>query len=78
MPKKPVTESRALRCSFDQAGDIGDNKGPKIAEVDNAKVWLQSSKRVVGDFRLCGGDNADQRRLSGIRKADESDVGEQF
>ena len=45
---------------------------------DDAEVRRQRRERVVGDLRPRRGDARDQRRLAGVREADEADVGEQL
>jgi len=34
--QKPIAESSAAMCPFDQTGDVGDNKGAKVAEINDA------------------------------------------
>ena len=47
-------------------------------EVDDAEIRRERRERVVGDLRPRGGDARDQRALAGVRKSDETDVGEQL
>ena len=45
---------------------------------DDAEVRRQRRERVVGDLRPRRRDARDQRRLAGVREADQADVGEQL
>src|SRR5439155_3099130 len=47
-------------------------------EPDDAEVWRQRRKRIIGDLRLGGGDARDERRFPCVRESDESDVGEKL
>src|SRR5207248_2372781 len=38
----------------------------------------ERGERIVGDLRLGRADDGDQRRLAGIRKTDQTDVGDQL
>ena len=45
---------------------------------DDAEIRRQRRERVVGDLRAGRRDARDQRRLAGVREADQADVGEQL
>ena len=73
--QEPVAEAATLARSFDQPGDVGDDHLERVVESHDAEVRFEGRERVVGDLGLRGGDAADQRALSRVRKADERDVG---
>ena len=49
----------------------------RIGEVQDAEVRLEGRERVVGDLRRGRGEGGEERRLAGVRQADEADVGDQ-
>ncbi len=49
-----------------------------VGQPDDAEIRRQRRERVVGDLRPRGGDARNQRRLAGVRKADEPDVRQQL
>src|SRR5438552_2436780 len=49
-----------------------------VAGLDHAEVRDQGRERVVGDLRAGRGHRRDQARLSGIREADQPDVGDRL
>ena len=76
--QKAVAEAVAFVGAFDEAGDVGDDKGLVIVGADHAEVGDERGEGIVGDLRLRGADDGDQRRLAGIRKSDQADVGDQL
>ena len=60
MAEKSVAEAHAFMRPFDQAGDVGQNERGGVDRND-AKVRHQRGERVVGDFRLGGGHDGEQR-----------------
>src|SRR5579885_924549 len=76
--EKTVSQSHTMRCPFDQARYVGQDKVRFILEFDHSKLWLQGGERVVGNLRLGVGKNAQERRFACIGQADDADVGEQF
>ena len=46
--------------------------------LHDAKIRAEGRERVVGDLRPCGRDARDERALAPVRKAHQSDVGEQL
>ncbi len=73
-----VTEAGALVRPLDEPGDVGDDEAPLAAPGDDAEVRDERRERVVGDLRARPGDAADERRLAGVRVADDAHVGEQL
>ncbi len=57
-------------------GNVGDDEAAVLVDAHDAQVGRQRRERVVGDFGPRGGDRADQRRLAGVRHAEQPDVGE--
>src|SRR5262245_17141901 len=78
MPKKLMAETEATVRALDKTGDVGHDETAIVAQSDNAEVWGQRRERVISNFRPSRGNPRDERRLTGIGKPDESDVGEQF
>ena len=60
MPEKSVAEAGTFGSSFDQAGNVGNDKRPKIAEIDYAEIRFESGERVISDLWLRCGNNDDQ------------------
>ena len=74
-----VPEPGAFARPLDEARNVGDRRQPAVvhAEVHDAEVRLEGRERVVGDLRVRGGQRREQRRLAGVRKAHEADVGDE-
>jgi hypothetical protein len=72
---EPGTTARAL----DEPRHVRDGRSPLVVatEVHDAEVRLERRERVVRDLRRGRGESGEDRRLSGIREADEPDVGDQ-
>ena len=62
---------------LDKAGHV-EHDSPPLADLHNAEHWLQRRERVVRDLRLRAGDDAQQRRLPRVRRADERSVRQQL
>ena len=78
VPQERETEPCPLGRTFDDAGDVRDDKAAFGAERDDAEHRMQRRERVVRNFRARGGHAADQGRFAGVGQADQADVGEQF
>ena len=76
--EKLVAEAGALGRTLDQPGNVRDDELGAVRRVDRPEHRLERRERVVGDLRLRIGDARQERRLPGIRKADERGVGEQL
>ena len=76
--EEQVAEAVALVRPFDDAGDVGDDEGLVVVRADHAEVRDERRERIVGDLRLGRADDGDQRRLAGVREADQADVGDQL
>ena len=73
-----VAEARTLGGTLDQPRNVRDDELGAVRRVDRPEHRLERRERVVGDLRLRIGDPREQRRLPGIREADERSVGEQL
>ena len=73
-----VAEAVTFVRAFDEAGDVGDDEGLVVVGADDAEVRDERGEGIVGDLRLGGADDGDQRRLAGVRQSDEADVGDQL
>ena len=78
VPQELMAEAQAAMRAFNQPGHVGDDEAAIVAQADDAEVRGQRGERVVRDLRTRGRDARDQRRLAGVREADEADVGEQL
>ena len=68
------TQSSALGGALDQPRDISHDEAAVDADCHYAQVRMQRSKRIVGNFRLCRRNGADQGRFAGIRQSKQSNV----
>ncbi len=73
-----MTESPTLARALDQSRNVGDDELRVVVDADDTEVGLEGRERVVGDLRLGRRDDADQRALADVGKADEGDVGHQL
>src|ERR1700730_18868285 len=77
MPEEASADAGPLARSFDQSGEIGQDKLVVVLPND-AELRLQGRERVVGDFRPGMGDRHEQGRFAGIGQPDETGVGDQL
>ena len=93
-PSPPSTRTRAARCARCAPGSGGPRPAPSLApsmspgmsaidggalpEVEHAEVGLDGGERVGGDLGMRPGQRREQRRLAGVGKTDQADVGEQL
>jgi len=73
-----MTEPVAIACSLDQAGDVGNDVFIPAVELDNTEVGLQGREGIIGDLRLCCRNHRDQGALTGVREADQRDIGHEL
>ena len=71
-----VAEARLPGGALDQAGNVRDGQLPAVRRVDRPEHRLERRERVVGDLRLRIRDPPQERRLAGVRQADERSVGD--
>ncbi len=72
-----VTEAGALRCPFDQARDVGQDR-LAILVFDRPQHRVDRRERVVGHLRVGAREPPQQRGLAGVREPDQARVGEQL
>src|SRR5205085_12681550 len=70
--EEPVAEASPFGGALDQARDVGDHE-PTVASED-AEVRRERGERIVRDLGPRGGQRAEERRLAGVRKPDETEV----
>ena len=63
--------------AFDEAGNVGDNEFARIDPGD-AEIGMERGEGIVGDLRLRSRHGGKERRLSGVRQADEAGIGDQL
>ena len=73
-----VPEPDSLARALDQTGHVGDDELAAVGRLEGAEYRLQRRERIVGDLRLRVRDAGEERRLAGVRQADERRVGEQL
>jgi len=77
MAEEAIANSRAFGGTCDQTRNVGkDEFAPLVA--DHAELRARGGEGVGPDFRLGVGHLIDEGRFSGIGKANEPGVGEQF
>ena len=75
-----VAQALALVGALDQPGHVRDDREPLSVgiERDHAEVWADRRERVGPDFGPGLGECRQQRRLAGVRRADQADVGDEL
>ena len=73
-----MPEPDPLARPFDQPGNVCDDELPPVGGLDGAEHGGEGRERVVGDLRPRVRDPREERRLAGVRQADEGGVGEQL
>ena len=76
--EKLVTETDPFACALDQPGHVGDRELATIGRVDGAEHGGHRRERIIGDFRLGVRDPAQKRGLTGVRKSQESRIGQEL
>ena len=76
--QKAIAEAGAFVRALDQTGNVDHHKRFELRDAHDAQLRLDCGERVVGDLRTRRAHDAEQRRLAGIRQADDAGVGEQF
>ena len=69
-----VAEPDAVGGALEQPGDVGDGQLAEIVELDRAELRRERRERVVRDLRRGIRDAAQQRRLAGVREAEQRGV----
>ena len=73
-----VAEANALACALDQPRHVRDRQLPPVGRVDSAEDRRERRERVFGDLRPRVRDSRQKRRLTRVRKPDESRVGQEL
>jgi len=73
-----MPEAVSFVRAFDQPGHVGDDEAAIVAEAHHAQIRRQRRERIVGDFGTGRGNAGDQRRLAGVWKTHQADVGQQL
>ena len=64
--------------AFDQPGDVCDDELAAIRGLDRAEHRRERRERILGDLRPRVRDPCQERRLAGVRQADEGRIREQL
>ena len=67
-------QSRTFMGTVDQPGDIGNHKGIGPIRVYHPQLGRQRRKGIIADFWMGRRNFADEGRLAGIGKSDDSHV----
>ncbi|MPM76237.1 hypothetical protein SDC9_123234 [bioreactor metagenome] len=73
MPEEIVPKPRALRRTFDEAGNIREHKRAVVAG-SHAEVGGQRGEMIGRDLRFCGGQHGEDGGFANGGEADEADV----
>ena len=73
-----MSETDALGGALDKPRHIRDDKAAAIAEINDAEIRIDRRERIACDLRVCICHTRKERGLSGIREADERDIGHHF
>ncbi len=72
------SQSTSLGCALDDAGNVGYDEGTSVAVGHDAERGLEGGEGIVGNLGARVGERADQRRLTGVGEADQTDIGEEL
>ena len=78
MPQKPEAEPLPLSRPLNNSRNVRHHKRPPVPVRHHAQIRPQRRERIVRNLWLGRTDDAQERRLAGIRKSHESHVGEQL
>src|SRR3989344_1619616 len=67
------TETLAFRRAFDQSRNIGNN-----VSIEISQIRIQGSKRIIPHFGTRVGKDIKKRRLAGIGKSNQPDIGKKL
>ena len=71
-----VTEADVFVCSFDEAGDIGDDDAAVFREFDDTDHGVEGGEGVGSDLRAGGAQSGEEGTFAGVGEADEAGVGD--
>src|SRR5579883_745425 len=75
--EEPVAEADALMRPLDQAGNISEHEFSPI-DCNDAELRHERGERIVGNLRFRGCDGGEKGRFAGIRKPDDTRIGDQL
>ena len=75
--QEAIAEPSAFARSRDQTGHIGQDEGALFGNLHDAEMRHEGREGIIRDLGSRAADSRDERRLPGIRKADEADIREQ-
>ena len=78
MLQKAQAKSLPFVRPFDDARNVGHDERPVVRQSHDAEIRLECREGIVGDFGPRCRDHGQQRALTGIGLAEQSDVGDQF
>ena len=74
MPQETMSQSGALRRSFDETRNVGHDKTAVLIYANDSQVRSQRGERIVRHLGPRRGDCSDQSRFAGVRHTKQSDV----
>ena len=78
VPEELMPQALALGGAGNESRQVRDDEGAVHVHTHDAELGRRGRERVVGDLRRRRADARDERRLAGVRKADDTDVGEEL
>ena len=76
--QEPDSETGACGRPLDQARNVSHHEATKRVDLDGSEMRREGREGILGHLRLGGRDATQEGRFSGVGKADEADVGQQF
>src|SRR5215210_4345711 len=76
MTQKLMSEPGALCRTFDETGNVSDDKTAALIDSNDSQVRVQGSERIVCDSGPCCRNRADERGFSGVRHTEQAHIGE--
>ena len=78
MAEELHSQAMTFGGALDQPWDVGDDKSPVIGELHDAQPRFQCCEWVIGDFRPGRRNAGDERRLPGVREANQANIRKQL
>ena len=78
MSQEAKTKSPTLRCSFDDARNVGHDEALSVAIRHDAERRLHRGEGIACYLRSGAGQGTQQGALTSIRETNESDIGKQL
>ena len=76
MAQETGSKATALVSALDNTGDVGHNERLMVAHLNDTQIRFECGKGVVGNLRLCGRDNRQERTLTSIGEAHKTYIGQ--